>query len=164
MVTRDILDTALGRAHLTQNDAAAAVGLTPNQLSYKMANNTMRVELLIEILDKLGYDLALVDRSTGNTVPVVTFRNGHGRRVKNMFNHVLLDTKVASALSNSFYEDGEHEYREDGTAEELYVDKRGRYFITKYHADDPEKDQSKTVSASVAKEFIERYGTEIEKK
>ena len=149
---------------MTQNDAAAAVGLTPNQFSYRMANNTVRVELLIEILDKIGYDLALIDRRTGETIPIVTFRKGHGRRVKNMFNHVLLDTNSSGALANSFYADGENEYNEDGTAEELYVDKRGRYFITKYYRDDPSQDKNKTVTADVAREFIQKHGTEIEKK
>ena len=73
---------------------------------------------------------------------------------------VFYDTGAADALSNSFYEDGVSEYK-DGEACELYVDKKGRYFMAEYHEDG--KDRIRSVSPSVAAAFIEKYGTKIEK-
>ncbi len=162
MTTRDVLNTALGRAKMTQNGLAELVDIAPQRLSYKMVNNSVKADDLIRMLDVLGYEIALKSKETGETFDVNQFRAGHGRHLRKMSDKVTYDTKLSGALSNSFYADGEHEYGDDGSAEELYLDREGRYFIAEYH-DDPSLDRIQSVSPNVAKAFIEKYGTEIEK-
>ena len=74
---------------------------------------------------------------------------------------VKYNTDKSYALSNTYYSDGENEYI-DGKAIELYMDTNGGYFFAERHEDGSAK--IIPVDASIAAPFIEKYGTDIEKK
>ncbi|MCD8295848.1 MAG: hypothetical protein LUE27_11510 [Clostridia bacterium] len=124
-----------------------------------MVRNSTNADEFIEILDRIGFEVVLADKETGEwlTLP------GYGRRVKQMVNHVAYDTGKANALSNSFFADGKNEYNADGKASELYRDKEGRYFIAEYSNWVGVKDRIVPVSAETATDFINRYGTDLHK-
>ena len=86
----------------------------------------MRADELLTLMDAIGVDVTFTVRKTGEVLREHT--TGHGRRVHGTVDKVFYDTGAADALSNSFYEDGVSEYK-DGEACELYVDKKGRYFM-----------------------------------
>ena len=163
MTALGILNTAIGRRQKTKADAAEILGIAPQRISYRVTKDTMKAEELLRLLDALDLEIVLRDRTTGELVEVNDFRKGHGRHVRKMADRVTYDTEMSGAIANSFYEDGENEYGALGVAEELYLDRQGRYFIVEYNRDDPSKDRVSPVSANVAKAFIEKYGTEIEK-
>ena len=80
-----------------------------------------------------------------------------------MVDRVTYDTAASNAISNNFYADGVNEYT-DGKAMELYIDKEGRYFFAEYSNWEGGKDRISPVSAAEAAAFIEKYGTELDKK
>ena len=118
----------------------------------------MRADEFLNLMDAIGVDVTFTVRATGEVLK--DHKPGQGRQVKGTADKVQYDTEAADALANSFFEDGVNEYR-DGEACELYVDRKGRYFMAEYHEDG--KDKIRPVSPSVAAAFIEKYGTDIEK-
>lgn len=159
MTAKEALMTALARTGHTQESAAKLIGWSSGQLvSQRLQRNSMRADELLTLMDAIGVDVTFTVRNTGEVLREHT--SGHGRHVKGTVDQVLYDTAAADALSNSFYTDGVNEYTA-GEACELYVDKRGRYFMAEYHENG--KDRIRVVPASVAAAFIEKYGTVIEK-
>lgn len=158
MTAKDALVAALYRTGHTQESAARLIGWNGQQISQRLARNSMRADELLTLMDAIGVDVTFTVRKTGEVLREHT--TGHGRLVHGTVDKVFYDTGAADALSNSFYEDGVSEYK-DGEACELYVDKKGRYFMAEYHEDG--KDRIRSVSPSVAAAFIEKYGTKIEK-
>ncbi len=158
MTAKDVVVTALARTGHTQESGAKLIGWGGQQISQRLQRNSMRADEFLTLLDAIGVDVTFTVRKTGDVLRGQT--SGHGRRVKGTSDKVLYDTGTSYAIANSFFEDGEHEYK-DGEACELYVDKRGRYFMAEYREDG--KDRVRSVSASVAAAFIEKYGTVIEK-
>jgi hypothetical protein len=159
MTAKEVVVAALARTGHTQESAAKLVGWTGGQLiSQRLQRNSMRADEFLTLMDAVGVDVTFTVRKTGEILRDHTA--GHGRHLKGTADRVLYDTGAADALANSFYEDGVNEYK-DGEACELYVDKRGRYFMAEYHEDG--RDRIRVVSPSVAAAFIEKYGTDIEK-
>ena len=158
MTSKDALMSALSRTGYTQESAAKLVGWVGQQISQRLQRNSMRADEFLNLMDAIGVDVTFTVRATGEVLK--DHKSGHGRRVKATADKVLYDTAASDALANSFYEDGVNEFK-DGEACELYVDKKGRYFMAEYHEDG--KDRIRPVSASVAAAFIEKYGTTLEK-
>lgn len=158
VTAKDALVSALGRTGHTQESAAKLVGWTGQQISQRLQRNSMRTDEFLSLMDAIGVDVTFTVRATGEILK--DHKSGHGRRVKATADKVLYDTAASDALANSFYEDGVNEYK-DGEACELYVDRRGRYFMAEYHEDG--KDKIRPVSPSVAAAFIEKYGVVVEK-
>lgn len=158
MTSKDALMSALSRTGHTQESAAKLVGWVGQQISQRLQRNSMRADEFLNLMDAIGVDVTFTVRATGEILK--DHKTGHGRRIKATADKVLYDTAAADALANSFYEDGVNEYK-DGEACELYVDKKGRYFMAEYHEDG--KDRIRPVSPSVAAAFIEKYGTTVEK-
>lgn len=161
MNTREVLNAVLPAIGKTQADMAVSIGKTPQQLSQRMVHNTLRADDLLCAMEKLGVEVMFKVKETGEIVKIR--RTGHGRRLKGMADRVKYDTASADALSNSFYADGVNEYDTNGEGQELYVDADGRYFMAEYNSVDPTKDRIRSVPASMAAAFIEKFGTEIEK-
>ncbi len=158
MTAKEALVAALSRTGHTQESAAKLVGWNGQQISQRLARNSMRADEFLSIMDAVGVEVTFTVKKTGEVLREHT--TGHGRRVHGTVDKVFYDTGAADALANSFFEDGENEYK-NGEACELYVDKKGRYFMAEYHEDG--KDRIRSASASVAAAFIEKYGTKIEK-
>ena len=158
MTAKEALVAALSRTGHTKESAAKLVGWNGQQISPRLARNSMRADEFLSIMDAVGVEVTFTVKKTGEVLREHT--TGHGRRVHGTVDKVFYDTGAADALANSFFEDGENEYK-NGEACELYVDKKGRYFMAEYHEDG--KDRIRSASASVAAAFIEKYGTKIEK-
>lgn len=165
----DILNIALKEMGVTKKDVSEKIGWVNNQLWGRMARNTLKVDELIMILDTIGMDLALVRRDTGEIMQLdkssirTQFIKGYGPPIMRHVNKVAYDTERASALSNNFFSDGVHEYN-NGKAEELYVDSKGRYFLAEYYEKPEDRDRIIPISAELAAVFIEKNGTDINKK
>ena len=141
---KDALVAALYRTGHTQESAARLIGWNGQQISQRLARNSMRADELLTLMDAIGVDVTFTVRKTGEVLREHT--TGHGRRVHGTVDKVFYDTGAADALSNSFYEDGVSEYKD---------------FMAEYHEDG--KDRIRSGSPSVAAAFIEKYGTKIEK-
>lgn len=161
MNAKDMLLAALRETKTTQAEAATKVGWMPQQLSQRIVRNSIRADDFLSLLEAIGIEVTLTVRDTGN--PVRVYVKGYGRRVKAMVDRVTYDTAASNAISNNFYADGVNEYT-DGKAMELYIDKEGRYFFAEYSNWEGGKDRISPVSAAEAAAFIEKYGTELDKK
>ncbi len=161
MNAKDMLLAALRETKTTQAEAATKVGWMPQQLSQRIVRNSIRADDFLSLLEAIGIEVTLTVRDTGNIVRV--YVKGYGRRVKAMVDRVTYDTAASNAISNNFYADGVNEYT-DGKAMELYIDKEGRYFFAEYSNWEGGKDRISPVSAAEAAAFIEKYGTELDKK
>lgn len=160
MPAKELIAAALKATGKTQAEAAAKVGWVPQQFSARMTRNSLRADEFLDILDGVGVEVRLIVKDTGEEVHERI--SGAGRRVRRMVDKVLYDTAESNALANNFFSDGANKYN-DGRARELYIDAEGRYFFAEYSENDGEKDRINPVSASDAADFIERYGTEINK-
>lgn len=162
MTAREALTAALVATGHTQAEGAKAIGMPAQGLNQRLTRGTLRVDDLFMILDAIGVDFHMTVRETGK--PVKLHTPGYGHRVRAMSDLVMYDTAYSDALSNSFYEDGEHEFNADGQASELYIDREGRYFLAKYSNIEGKKDKVQGVSGDVAAAFIEKYGTQLDKR
>lgn len=159
--SKEILKAACKAVGVSQNDGAKKIGFTKQQLSSKIVRGTLRADEFLSFLDALGIDVEFKVRETGKLVKVNV--PGMGQRVQRMVDKVIYDTATSDALANNFYADGVNMFT-DGKAMELYIDKEGRYFFAEYSDWEGVKDRITPVTASVAAAFIEKYGTEIQKK
>lgn len=156
----ELIAAALKATGKTQAEAAAKIGWVPQQFSARVSRNSFRADDFLDILNGIGVEVKLVVKETGKEVRELV--PGAGRRVKRKVDHVLYDTAESTAIANNFYSDGENKYN-DGRARELYIDSEGRYFFAEYSENDGEKDRINPISGADAAEFVERYGTEINK-
>ena len=161
MTPQEVIEAALTKRALTQQEIAVKRGLTPQALGQKILKDTLRASEFLDILDNLDIEVNYTLKEDGQ--PLKFRRAGHGRRTKGMSNSLKFDTMYSDALANTFYADGVNEYGEDGVAQELYIDKDGRYFIVEYNQDDPEKDKIHAVHSNIASAFVNSFGPEIEK-
>ena len=161
MTQKEVLAAVLKATGKTQAEAATNVGWVPQQLSARLVRNSLRADELLALLEGLGVELSFTIKETGEKVR--THINGMGRRVKGMVDKVIYDTATSDALANNFYADGINEYT-DGKALELYIDREGRYFFAEYSNWEGTKDRISPVSGKDAAAFIEKYGTEIDKR
>lgn len=160
MPANELIAAALKATGKTQAEAAAMVGWVPQQLSARITRNSMRADEFLDILSGIGIEIKLIVKETGETVQ--EHIPGAGRRVRRMVDRVLYDTSKSNALANNFYADGVNKYN-DGRARELYINAEGRYFFAEYSDNEGEKDRINPISGTDAAEFIERFGTEIQK-
>ena len=162
MTAQEALTAALVATGHTQAEGAKAIGWQAQRLNQRLIRGSLKVEELFQILDAIGVDFHMTVRETGKPVRIHT--HGYGRRIRAMSDRVMYDTSTSDALSNSFYEDGEHEFGADGRASELYIDREGRYFLAKYSNVEGEKDNVQAISGDLAAAFIEKYGTQLDKR
>lgn len=162
MTAKELLNGLLPVLEITQTEAAARVGWGKMKLSSKLTKDSLRVSDFMDILDACGVEVVFKKKETGEEI--MLRKSGHGHRMKGMADGVIFNTALSTALSNTFYADGENEYDQNGEAQELYIDQEGRYFIAEYNCKDPKKERIVSASHFVAAAFIEKYGTEIEKK
>lgn len=161
MTTREIMDAAMEATGLTQVAAAKKMNWTAQQLGQRFIRESFKTDEFLKLMDVMGIDVKFIVRETGEELKKKV--KGHGRRVRAMSDGVTYDTEMSEVLANSFYEDGINEYGIDGHAQELYIDKNGRYFLAEYSNVEGEKDRVRSIPGNIAAAFIEKYGTEIEK-
>lgn len=155
-----LVDDLIKLSKTSKSQAARTVDLTYELLKQRMKRNSLKADMFLDLLDGLGFDVHFIVKETGHTL--IPHIKGYGRKIKKMANLVMYNTEKSSALSNSFFEDGIHEYN-NGKAVELYIDSEGRYFFAEYDEKDHTKDTIIPATADIAIPFIEKYGTEIYK-
>lgn len=141
-----------------KKDIAKIINIIPQRYSDKMKRGTLRVDELIAIMESLGCYFKMYDKETNEEIPVWCV--GDGEHVKRMVGKKYYDTLHASAISNTFYEDGINKYV-DGCAYELYKDADGQYFIVKYYESSDMRHSIMLVSEEEAEKFVEEHGTKL---
>lgn len=155
MTANEVLVAAIDINKTTQAETAKRYGWSAQQLGQRMKRNSLRADEFLELMDILGIDVVFSVRTTGEILkPHV---NGHGPRVVGMSDGVKYDTAASEPIADSFFEDGVHEYGPDNRAQELYIDREGRYFLAEYTLVPGEKNRVRSVPANVAEAFREKY-------
>ena len=158
MKSKDVISAALKEIGISQAEGAKSIDWSPQRLSRKIVEGTLRADDFLRLMDAIGVDVEFKARSSGNVIKARIA--GAGRRVRCMVNKVIYDTAASDALANNFFADGVNEYT-DGRARELYVDKEGRHFFAEYSTWEGQKDLIIPVGANEAAAFVEKYGTVI---
>ena len=157
----DAVKNLIARKGYSQTEVAQIIGSTKQNLNNKITSGSIRADDWMKILDAIGIDVVFVDRETGAVLPAteITYKRGYGPPTKGVFDGVKYDTQKADAISNTFFLDGKNEYC-NGRAEELYLDRNGRYFIVAYKENG--KSKITAVSPMIAAAFVEKYGNKDE--
>lgn len=159
MRVKQIWTAATGKLNLTTAEVARMLNVSAQSLGQKVSVlETIKANDFFRILDTIGIDTCFYVRKTGE---LLVNEQKHGRRVTGMSDHVIYDTDDAHILASSFYADGEHEFGEDGRAQELYVDREGRYFVAEYSNKEDEPDRVRSAPANMATAFIKQYGLPV---
>lgn len=158
MKSKDVISAALKEIGISQAESAKSIDWSPQRLSRKIVEGTLRADDFLRLMDAIGVDVEFKARESGKVIKARIA--GAGRRVRCMVNKVIYDTAISDAISNSFYADGVNEYT-DGRARELYVDKEGRFFFAEYSTWEGQKDLIIPVGSDEAAAFIEKYGRTI---
>jgi S-ribosylhomocysteine lyase LuxS involved in autoinducer biosynthesis len=153
-----IWKTMLEIEGLRKTQYEAAVGYSPQALEYKiMRRGTIKASEFFEISAPFGYLPKFYMLESGKPIEK-DMHEEKREQVKGMSDLVRYNTNDATFLATSFYADGVHKYDEDGIAQDLYVDKEGRYFFAEFSSDPKEKSRVRSVTSSVAKAFIKQFG------
>ena len=163
--TKDFLEAGAYRKGMTIADLRHEYGWSAQSFYQIIKNDSMKVSVFRKVMeDILGYEMFFRDAETGEELYMGKDkegrpgrRNGHGKRVRAQSKGVVFDTLNADAVADSFYLDGEHEYS-DGFAQEVYVDREGRYFIVTYSDHIGDKDKLEWIDKVIADAFIQNYG------
>ena len=159
MRAKEVFAAALKEVGMTQKEAANLSGTTELRIGQRInMRETIHADEFFHILDSIGIDTVFYVRKTG---ALLVKEPKHGKRVTGMSDHVKYDTDAAHLLASSFYADGEHEYGDDGKAQELYVDREGRFFVAEYSCNEDEPDRVRSVPINMAIAFIKQYGLPV---
>ena len=71
MEDKAILKAAIRERGVRQKDLAERMGIQPSSLSMNMTRDRMGLDNFKEILDELGYDVAVIDRGSGEVKWVI---------------------------------------------------------------------------------------------
>lgn len=158
MTARDIIYKSCKVLGITMGEAANRIGWSKQKLQSRFAYNSLRLEDFLKIMDAIGVDIEYRVRETGEIIR--PHASGMGAPVRCMVDKIVYDTTKSDALANNFYADGVNKFT-DGRAMELYIDEEGRYFFAEYAEWEGAKDRITPVPATVAADFIQKYGPKI---
>lgn len=159
MNSRGYIDAVIDEFKLTYKAAAERIGWTGGKINAKLTRDTIGATEFIELLEANGASVIIVNKKTGERI--YPYVQGHGEPAKGMSDYVHYDTATSYALSNTFFENGVTEYDKYGKAQELYIDREGRYFFVNYEKNKRPKIRGTTPATALA--FMEKYGPELEK-
>lgn len=117
-------------------DCAKLVGLSEQSYYQQTRLGSFRADRMLTAIDALGYDIVFVDRNTGERWK---YREPHGT-LKGISEYHKYNTGVSRPLAY------------DGS-QELFVDRKGLYFLADYA-----KGKIKAVTKSEAEAFADKYG------
>lgn len=150
----------LRKKRISKAKAAKCLGVSPGAFSHRLATNAIKADDFLRLIDYMGFKIRYTTKETGEEIMPIS--EGYGKKTAGMVNSIRYNTATSNAISNTFYEDGTHAFK-DGKALELYLDADNRYFFVEYHEDNKTKDKIIPVPDEIAAPFIERYGTKIDK-
>lgn len=122
MKASEIVEDAIRAKGILKKEAAGLIEMHPNTLVRKLSENRMKAQEFIDLLERLGYTVSLVD--TKENTELKARRRGSGPRVRRMIDGVFYDTRNADAVCRTEIENGWYI--------ELYQDDDGRYFAVHY--------------------------------
>lgn len=88
---------------------------------------------MLWLFEVLGIKMHL-ERKNGMPVGIVCHGYGYPIHTSKMLDGKVVQvlTKRSELICSSFFLDGEHEYEKDGSAREVYLDRKGRYYMVTY--------------------------------
>ena len=156
MRAKEVFAAALKATGLSQAKLAKMAGMPEQSIGQKInVRESIRADEFFELLDIMGISIVFFVKSTGEAL---LKESQHGKRVVGMSDGVIYDTKESQIVASSFFADGVNEYGPDGKAQELYVDKEGRYFVAEYSDEEDVKDRVRSVPSNMAEAFLKLYG------
>jgi len=72
MEDKKILKAAIAERGITQKVLAERLGCAQNSLSMNITRDRMSLDVFVDVLDALGYDVVVADRKTGKKKWTVT--------------------------------------------------------------------------------------------
>lgn len=152
---KEVFAAALKATGMTQAEVARLIGM-PEQSIGQMINirESIRADLFLQLLEVMGIETLFYRKDTGEVLMKDISR---GKRVVGMSDGVVYDTKESKIIASSFFADGENEFGPDGKAQELYIDRQGRYFVAEFSNNEGERDRVRSVPANMATAFINQY-------
>ena len=160
MRAKEVFEAAIKAKKMSIADVARILEVNACELGQKInIRESIKANDFFEILDAIGVGVVFFMKDTG----AVLLNDGRRtKRVVGVSDGVKYDTGDATLIATSFFADGEHEYGEDGKAQELYVDREGRYFIAEYSSNENERSRVRSVPYNMATAFIKQYGIDID--
>lgn len=160
MRAKEVFDAAIKAKKMSIADVARLLNVNACELGQKInIRESVKANDFFEILDAIGVGVMFFMKDTG----AVFLKDGRRtRRVVGVSDGVRYDTAEATLIATSFYADDEHEYGQDGKAQELYVDRENRYFIAEYSCNEGERNRVRSVPYNMATAFIKQYGIDID--
>jgi len=140
---------------MTQVKAAELYGMPEQSIGQKInTRESIQANEFFDLLDTIGIGVLFYVKETGE---ILLKESENGRRVVGISEGVYYDTKKSKLLASSFLGDERNEFGPDGKAQELYIDKNGRYFMVECSNDENVKDRIVAVPNSIATAFINQY-------
>ena len=164
-VSSDIMNTALSCLGIGYKEAEERYGCYRQCLEYKIKyRGSISANEFFEVMGVLGIETLFYMRKSDRTIDPETAKEETKEvkkkpRVMGMSDRVIYNTNEGTLVSSSFYADGKSEYGPDGKAQDLYIDKEGRYFAAEYSNEDGDKGRVRSVPYLMAIAFINQYGT-----
>ena len=162
---RELVEKMFKVYHLNYSKVAQQMGEDGRQMSrqslWKMVNNgSLKLSTFLEMLDVSGIEMNLSLEKTDKRL-----RSGNGSRIVQDIDGVTYDTWKCTALSSSFYADGENKYS-NHLADELYADLSTSTFLLAHYCDSEyaETDEGKKypwmekIDSDQRFEFVKKYG------
>ena len=143
----DIIQTALKERGIPQKKLAEMLGVSPQNMSKKLVNNTISAKEFFEAIEALGITITFHDDVTGQEYR--ERKCGVIPRVSMVVDKVRYDTFKADALC--------HTEEQDGWLMELYRDFHGRYFLVHWTTWDEVKPSISPCDESHAVRFYDVY-------
>lgn len=150
MRASEMVRAALAGAGKTQKELAEHMGWSPQNLSGRLKNNSLTFDELSEALHFAGYEIGMSDAS-GAGIPVLN--NSSSPAVAQTVDGVRYDTRKAESVCTNKSVMFEDFYME------LFMDASGKYFTVLYQLFGCQQYTITPVSAYVAKQFSERFGS-----
>ena len=124
MTIAEICKDLISRSPRQQQEVAVSMGMTPQGLSNKLRRNSLSAQQMMNLLDILGYEIKIVEKSGDDEVLPRT--RGVGERIRMMVNGQRFDTYRADALGHTT------EAPDGMMFDELYRTDDGQYFVAHY--------------------------------
>ena len=156
MKAKSVFAEAKKKVGLNQVQIADLAGM-PKQSVTQMINvrESVTADVFFKVMDAMGIDVRFRVRKTGELIMADDNRAG----ICGKSDGVFYDKEESEKIASSFYADGENQYGPDGKAQELYVDRCGRYFVVEYSDDKDVNPRVRSVPELMATAFIRQYGT-----
>lgn len=146
----EIVKTALVNAGKTQNELADFLGMSKQNLSYRMVSDAFTLEEIVKAIGFCGFQLKVVDKA-GDDMP--NTGNSSSPRIVQTIGGRSFDTSKSESICVAPMESSDSFYIE------LFRDPQGQFFLAYYQTWDGGKCWITPVPQNIALGFASKYGT-----